>query len=92
MSDYIFFNGPKDRSVKSGSIREGVKVIGRKAFMDCKELTEIVLPESLETINYGAFMNCVNLTSIVIPKSVKQIDNGAFMQSGAKGRGRGRTG
>ena len=60
------------------SIRDGVKVIGDKAFIRCKSLTIINTPNSVTTIGEGAFAWCKSLTSINIPNSVTTIGEGAF--------------
>ncbi len=48
------------------------------AFKDCAEITEIVLPETIQEIKGNAFSGCSSLTSINIPKSVKQIEYYTF--------------
>ena len=68
------------RRLSAINIPNGVKYIGACAFMKCKDLTEIVLPESVVTIGNEAFSGCVNLIgSINIPDGVKRIGAGAFM-------------
>ena len=59
-------------------IREGVKVIGDRAFYACKSLTSINIPNSVTYIGNHAFRGCKTLTSINIPNSVTNIGNGAF--------------
>lgn len=49
------------------------------AFYRCKDLTSIVIPNSVITINPFAFEYCSSLTSITIPNSVTSIYAGAFM-------------
>lgn len=44
-----------------------VEEIGWGAFMDCKNLNDITLPEGLSKIEPIAFANCGNLTHITIP-------------------------
>ena len=44
----------------------------------CTQLTEITLPEGVETIRFGAFAGCTNLKRIVLPASLKEIRSGAF--------------
>ena len=46
---------------------------------NCKNLTTVTLPSSMESIPRGAFSNNVNLTSINIPESVEYIGDEAFM-------------
>ncbi len=55
-----------------------VTSIGDYAFQECKELTSITLPDSLQSIGDGAFDECVSLTSISIPSKVTEIGEAAF--------------
>ena len=66
-------------------IKDGVCVISKrtksiadKAFLDCKELLSIEIPNSVTKIGYSAFEGCTNLTSIVIPESVTEIAECTF--------------
>ena len=56
--------------------------IGGNAFAFCSGLTEITLPETIETIGALAFSWCKNLKSINIPDGVTSIESGAFMGCG----------
>ena len=56
-------------------------MIGRFAFETCKQLTEITLPEGVESIGADAFIECTNLKRIVLPASLTKIDKTAFMQT-----------
>lgn len=47
-------------------------------FYGCKNLSGIVLPDSLVRIGRKAFMNCTSLTSITIPANVTSIGFAAF--------------
>lgn len=60
------------------SIREGVKVIGNRAFLYCKFLTNINIPNSVTSIGEAAFWGCESLTNINIPNSVTTIGDSAF--------------
>lgn len=51
-----------------------IKVIGKYAFSEHQELTEIALPASLESIELCAFYNCNSLAELVIPANVTFID------------------
>ena len=53
--------------------------IGIQAFFECKELTSVVIPNSVTTISLAAFSKCGKLTSVVIPNSVTTIGNLAFI-------------
>ena len=50
------------------SVREGVKVIGNKAFRLCNSLTNIEIPDSVINIGSWAFHICNNLSILVISK------------------------
>lgn len=62
------------------SIKEGVKIIGNKAFRWCDCLTIINIPNSLISIGNCAFEGCYFLTSIDIPNSVASIGDRAFSE------------
>ena len=64
-------------------LNEGLKAIGsanNNTFLDCKKLTTINFPSTLEKIGKNAFQNCVELelTDFVLPVSVTTIDDHAF--------------
>lgn len=60
------------------TIPEGVTVIEKDAFFDCKELTRVNLPSSLRFIGEGAFSGCEYLVSISLPNGLETIDVRAF--------------
>ena len=59
-------------------IREGVKVIGNRAFDKYSSLTSINIPNSVTNIGEWAFCLCKSLVNIIIPNSVTTIESGAF--------------
>ncbi|MBE6717409.1 MAG: hypothetical protein E7573_10880 [Ruminococcaceae bacterium] len=86
-SNGVLFN--KDKTIliqyPSGNRRtkyiipDSVTSIGDSAFVDCPNLINISIPNSVITsIGHYAFFNCVNLTSITIPDSVTSIGHFAF--------------
>lgn len=65
---YVKINGTTYRVTK----------IGGNAFSNCEQLTEVIIPNSVEYIDEGAFRFCINLTSISIPNSATHIGQWAF--------------
>lgn len=64
--------------IKSVVIPNSVKTIGRNAFLACRELTDVKLPDELIRIEYETFCLCSKLKKITIPNTVTFIDNSAF--------------
>jgi len=60
------------------TIPVGVTGIGKMAFMDCANLTAVVIPSSVTFIASSAFKNCVGLKTVTIPSSVSIIGENAF--------------
>lgn len=60
------------------TVADGMHEIGTEAFHDCKYVTEVILPESLETINSSAFEGCSALEKIELPDNIEQIGMYAF--------------
>ena len=55
-----------------------VTAIGSSAFLNCANITNIIIPDSVNSIGSSAFFGCSGLTSITIPDSVTSIDIGVF--------------
>lgn len=73
-------------NVPSTVIHEGttytVTAVGRGAFYECPELTEVTLPNTITVIDYAAFYQCTALTSLTIPNSVVTLGDYALFQTG----------
>ena len=52
--------------------------IGDGAFERCEMLTEIVIPEGIDSIQYATFFNCHALERVTLPQSVTDIAADAF--------------
>lgn len=65
------------KSVFYSKLPNGITSIGA-VFKDSHNITDIILPESLEIIGGSAFAHCYNLTNICIPKNVTRIERSAF--------------
>ena len=55
-----------------------VTSIGDEAFKNYTSLTEIEVPNSVESIGNRTFSGCINLKNIIIPKGVKSIGDETF--------------
>ncbi len=55
-----------------------VTMISEEAFIDCAELTSVIIPNGVTDIGNAAFQSCTNLKSITIPDSVTYIGWFAF--------------
>lgn len=64
-------------------VPEGVKTIRSKAFKDCDNIEELILPSTLEKIGLNAFYRCINLKRIIVnqPKG-KLVYEGLFGEFG----------
>lgn len=69
---------PPQSPETSYSVPSGVTVIGKHAFQNARNLTEIILPDTLITIEDSAFDDCKNLKKIIIPNTVTSIGAWAF--------------
>ena len=54
-----------------------VKEIGENAFLWCKSMESVVIPEGITTISYGAFAHS-NLKELTLPESLMKIGESAF--------------
>lgn len=60
-----------------------LEVIGEEAFADCKKLTTIALPETLQEIGDAAFMNCSLISSLTLT-NVKRFGSYVFAYTSIK--------
>ena len=65
----------------SGTSIDAVDVM---TFMNCKSLSEVILPDNLEGIALSAFYGCKALEDIKLPENLVEIDQNAFMGTGLK--------
>ena len=69
---------PIDYNLSTYSIHPDTKLIAACAFYDCKNLSEIKIPNGVTIIGAGAFECHSMLTEITIPDSVTTIEHHAF--------------
>ena len=67
-----------DSSIEYNNTTYPVTEIEMWAFYNCKTLTEVTLPHTVDEIGYQAFFNCSNLTKVTIPEVVTKIGQAAF--------------
>ena len=77
----LYINGylirAKDTVSGSYFVKDGTKLIANEAFESCKDLTDIVLSETVTSIGDSAFAYCSGLKSILLSGSVTTIGIGA---------------
>ena len=71
-------------NVGQAILSEGYLRIGRNAFKNCTELSQVILPMSLKQIDDNAFSGCTKLSSISLPINLGQIGKYAFEGSSIK--------
>ncbi len=59
-----------------------VTSINSSAFKDCKNLTSVIIPNTITSIKDEAFSGCSNLTSVELPNSLSSIGERAFYGTG----------
>ena len=59
--------------IPSNTSGYSITCIGKFAFMGCKSLESVVIPESITKIDYGAFTACTNLKSVTFSDSQNYI-------------------
>ena len=67
-------------SLKRAVIKEGVTVIGDKAFYLCRNLESVSIPEGILSVGENAFNNCSNLSELTFPNTVTQIERFALWE------------
>ena len=56
--------------VKQINFPKSLRIIGTDAFMSCKKVEEIIIPEGVTTLKFGCFDNCQLLMYITFPSSL----------------------
>ncbi len=80
---YVLLVKLKTKDITECNINNKTKIIYDSAFDSCREISEIVIPDSVVSINKNAFYNCVGVSSIVIGNGVENIGSSAFGYSSA---------
>lgn len=75
--DAPWFDKLRDQ-VRVAIVESGVTSIGARAFMDCQNLTQVQIADSVTAIGNYAFTMCYGLKDITLPDGVEWIGTGAF--------------
>ena len=67
-------------AVKEVVIEEGVTSIPKESFTECKNLTTITIPTTVEAIGERAFYLCEKLTAVTLPKKLRELGDAAFYE------------
>ena len=57
-----------------------VTSIGERAFRDCEQLTNVIIPDGITSIGEMAFNLCIQLSNIKLPESLESIGFAAFAE------------
>lgn len=68
----------KDYEIRKATVKYGITSIGESAFLGCRGMTELTLPNSVTSIGGNAFEGCNGLTELILPNSVTSIGDSAF--------------
>lgn len=68
----------KDYEIRKVTVEYDITSIGESAFLGCRGMTELTLPNSVTSIGGNAFEGCNGLTELILPNSVTSIGDSAF--------------
>lgn len=79
----IAFDGTKtsleiQSRVETGGVSYPVREIGSSAFLNCTELTSVVIGEGVTTLGSSSFKGCSSLTDVLLPSSITTISQKTF--------------
>jgi len=79
-ADTLFYSGDIviPQTFEEGGVTYTVVATGANSFLDCKNLTSVVLPETCVTIGRNSFKGCISLTKSPIPPTATSVGNGVF--------------
>ena len=70
----------KNSAVRKVVLGKGITVVGMMTFLDCHELEEVILPDTIKEIEYKSFWNTTKIKKLVIPAGVV-FDTGTSSES-----------
>ncbi len=75
---YVILMKAKDTYITSCEINSNTKVIYDEAFMDCVEITSIIIPDKVTVISMSAFFYCTKLENVTLSDNLISIGRSAF--------------
>ena len=75
IGEYAFTDCKNLQRIK---LSTNLKQIGDFAFSGCSQLTEVTIPESVDSIGRSAFSRCTNLSNVQLTEGLKSINHYAF--------------
>ena len=83
--DGLIYNKEKTKLINCPAGKAGivtlpatVKTIESNAFYNCTQVTDVIMPEGLDSLGLAVFVGCSSLKTIKIPESVRVIGFGGF--------------
>ena len=67
-----------NQMITHATLEEGVTEVGRYGFFHCRNLQEVILPNTVTQLRDGAFYYCASLETITIPATVTLIGEEVF--------------
>ncbi len=80
IGDSAFENG----NIEEAIMTEGIKVVGKRSFWQCKLLHQVVFAATIKEIGDEAFGYCTSLKSISFPLALEKIGDRAFAGTGLR--------
>ena len=73
----------EDCGFKTVSFPENIQVIGRRAFAECHELSDLVIPKTVKRIEPYAFHKCGNMNTLTLTDGIETVAEYAFAMCGS---------
>ena len=64
------------------TVPDGIRIIGKEAFYNCRELYSLRLPDTVTTLEDSALRGCIRLTDLRLPDSIAYLGKWALSDCG----------
>ena len=75
---YLWLTTAKSTDITTCTINDNCQHVMNEAFMGCKKLESVNIPNSVKTIGWYAFDGCDKFTTVTIPQTVEFVSSYAF--------------